>query len=391
MSERADFAVIGGGPAGASAARRLAAAGASVLLFERRPMPRPKPCGGALSARGLAALDFPLPDSLIDGQVFGIRAHVGEQSVEARLDVPIAVLVTRARFDHFLVTKAEEAGARVVWQFVRSVDVRPDGVVLTTPAGELAAACAIVCEGATARLARAVAPPPARHRLFGVTADVPVASPEGESGAAGVFDVYHGGGGWGYGWVFPHGSYQSVGIAGALYQMGRPRETFRQFVAQRGLALDGVRVRGHFIPCGGARRRRVADRLLLAGDAAGLADPFTGEGIAQAIRSGRLAADVALRAAARSDFSAASLAAYDRLCYETFDRDLRRARRLTRAMSRWPSPMLSGVASGDDVLRQFLRIPRGEGTYRAFLRWLLPRLLWRWARGKTKRPRCAPR
>ena len=391
MIERADFAVIGGGPAGASAARRLAAAGASVLLFERRPMPRPKPCGGAISARGLAALGFPLPDSLIDGQAFGIRAHVGEQSVEARLDVPIAVLVTRARFDQFLVTKAEEAGARVVWQLVRSVDVRPDGVVLTTPAGELAAACAVVCEGATARLARAVAPPPAWHRLFCVTADVPACARDGRDDADGVLDVYHGGGGWGYGWVFHHGSYRSVGIAGSLSKMGGPRETFRQFVTQRGLALDGVRVRGHFIPCGGVRRRRVADRLLLAGDAAGLADPFTGEGVAQAIRSGQLAADVALEAAARRDFSAASLAAYDRLCYEAFDRDLRRARRLTRAMSRWPSPMLSGVASGADVLQQYLRIQTGEGTYRAFLRWFLPRALWRWAHGETKRPGCAPR
>ena len=389
MIERADFAVVGGGPAGASAARRLAAAGASVLLFERRPMPRPKPCGGALAARGLAYLGFPLPDSLIDARAFGLRVHVGERSVEARLDTPIAVLVTRARFDQFLVAKAEEAGARVAWQFVRSVDVRPDGVVLTTPAGEFAAACAVVCEGATARLARAVAPPAARHRLFCVAADVPVAGGDGGADPDGVLDVYHGGGRWGYGWVFHHGTYRSVGIAGSLSTMGGPRETFRQFAAQRGLALEGARVRGHFIPCGGVRRRRSADRLLLAGDAAALADPFTGEGLGQAIRSGQLAADVALDAASRRDVSAASLAAYDRLCYEAFDRDLRTAVRLARAMTRWPSPTLHGVTSGADVLQRFLRIPIGEGTYRAFLRWFLPRALWRWARAGAERLRRA--
>ena len=118
----------------------------------------------------------------------------------------------------------------------------------------------------------------------------------------------------------------------------------------------------------------------LAGDAAALADPFTGEGLGQAIRSGQLAAEVALDAAARRDVSAASLAAYDRLCYEAFDRDLRTAVRLARAMTRWPSPTLHGVTSGADVLQRFLRIPIGEGTYRAFLRWFLPRALWRWAR-----------
>jgi len=349
-------------------------------------MPRPKPCGGALAARGLALLDFRVPESLIDADVFGLRAHVGKRCVEARLHERVAVLVTRARFDHFLVAKAEEAGARVVWQFVRSINVRPDRVVLTTLDGEATAACAIVCEGATPRLAASVAPRVTRNRLFCVTADVPVANPDARASGIGGLDVYHGQGRWGYGWVFRHGLYNSIGIAGVLLEMGRPQETFQRFVAQRGLVLGGTRVRGHFIPCAGIRRRRVADRLLLAGDAAGLADPFTGEGLAQAIRSGQLAADVALAAAARRDVSAGSLAVYDRLCRRTFDRDLRCARRLARALHRWPSPLLRGVTSGADVLEQFLHMSAGDGTYRSFLRWFLPRALWRWARGGLTDP-----
>ena len=385
MMERADFAVIGAGPAGAPAARRLAEAGASVVLFERRPMPRPKACGGALSARGLACLGFGLPDSLIDGEVFGLRVHVGERCLQTRLDERIAVLVTRARFDHFLVSKAEEAGARVLWQQVKSVEVRPDGIVLAASGGRYPAACAIVCEGANPRISRAVARPTAGHRLFSVTADVPAARPAG--GHDGMLDVYYGAGGWGYGWVFHHGRYCSVGVAGRLSLMGRPSETFRRFAAARGLCLAGVAVRGHFIPCGGVRRRRCADRLLLAGDAAGLADPFTGEGLAQAIRSGQLAADVALEAAARGDFSAGALAVYDELCYKTFDRAYRGARLLIRAVRRWPSPLMHAVASDPAVVRRYFRVLIGEGTYRAFLRWLVPRALWHWARGGAKRLR----
>ncbi|HUU10646.1 MAG TPA: geranylgeranyl reductase family protein [Phycisphaerae bacterium] len=384
----AAFAVIGGGPAGASAARRLAAAGASVLLFERRPMPRPKICGGALSARAMAYLDFPLPDALVDAQVFGLRAHVGRMTAEARLDRRVAVLVTRARFDQFLVSKAQEAGARVVWQPVRSLRVRPDAVVLTTPGGEDTAACAIICEGANRRLGRAVCPPDAPHqRLFALAADVPVARTDSCADQDGCLDIYHGLVDWGYGWVFHHGAYYSVGVTGLASLIRRPREALVRFVVERGLSLDGVAVRGGFIPCGGVRRRRTADRLLLAGDAAGLADPFQGEGLTYAIRSGQLAADAVLAAAQRGDFSRRTLAGYDHACRATFDRDLRRARVLARLMYRWPMPLLRGVTSEAQVLRRYLRIMCGESTYGEFLRWFVPRALWRWTRERFARLR----
>ena len=384
----ADFAVIGGGPAGASAARRLAAAGASVLLFERRPMPRPKSCGGALLARAMAYLDFPLPDALIDADAFGLRAHVGRMTAEARLDRRVAVLVTRARFDHFLVSKAQEAGARVVWQPVRSLRVRPDAVVLTTPGGEHTAACAIICEGANRRLGRAVCPPDAPHqRLFALAADVPVARPDSCADQDGWLDIYHGVVDWGYGWVFHHGAYYSVGVTGLASLIRRPREALVRFVAERGLSLDGVAVRGGFIPCGGVRRRRTADRLLLAGDAAGLADPFQGEGLTYAIRSGQLAADAVLAVADRGDFSRRALAGYDHACRATFDRDLRRARVLARLLYRWPMPLLRGVTSEAQVLRRYLRMMCGESTYGEFLRWFVPRALWRWMRERFARVR----
>ena len=383
MIERADYAVIGGGPAGASAARRLAAAGASVLLFERRPMPRPKPCGGALSARGLAHLDFRLPDSLIDGEVFGVRAHVGERSVEARLDRRIAVLVTRARFDQFLVSKAEEAGARVLWQRVTAVETHPGEIVLATPEGRFAVTCAVACEGANARFGAAVAAPV--DRLFCMAADVPVARPDAQAEQGGLLDIYHGAAEWGWGWVFHHGPYASVGLAGAASAVRRPRETLRRFACRCGLSLDGVSVRGHFIPCGGVRGTRCADRLLVAGDAAGLADPFTGGGMARAIRSGQLAAEAVLGADARRGFSAASLAVYDRRCRQAFGSALRGARLLVRVVRRWPSVLVRAGTSDLDVLRRYLRIQTGEGTYRAFLGWFVPRALGRWVRGKTKR------
>ena len=107
-----DFAVIGGGPAGSAAARRLAQKGGVVALFERRAMPRTKPCGGGLSVRAMAHLDFPIPPELVDNEIRGMRISFRGTAGEARLERLMGVLVTRSKFDHFMLKKAAEAGAQ---------------------------------------------------------------------------------------------------------------------------------------------------------------------------------------------------------------------------------------------------------------------------------------
>ena len=373
-TRRFDFAVIGAGPAGASAARRLAQGGASVAVFERQRFPRAKPCGGGLSGRAMRWLDFPLPPDLIDAEVYGGFAHIGPVSFRARVESPTAVQVTRSRFDAFLLSKAEEAGAHVEWQEVRSLDVRPGEVALATPGGEFAARCAVVCEGANRKLGWALRgrDPPAEIG-FCVVADIPVPSPDPYGHLRDMLDIYFGIPRHGYSWIFHHGSYYSVGTGGLCCWFDSPLATFRRFVAERGLSLDGVRPRGHFLPRGGVSRRVSADRLILAGDAAGWVDPFQGEGMAYAIRSGQLAAETLLEAARRDDFSRRSLAAYKRRCDEAFGRDLRAARLIAYVVHWWPSVLLRSVRSTETVLTEYMRVPRGDLSYRDFLRWVLGR------------------
>ena len=374
-----DFAVIGGGPAGASAARRLALAGASVALLERRVMPRFKACGGALSRQAMSYLDFPVPDHLINRAIFGIRVHVGGAVIEARDARRVAVLVSRAPFDHFLVSKAEEAGAAVFWRDVKSIEVRSDGVTLATPDGPLAVRCAIICEGANRRLGLAVAGrDPPNWRGFCLQAEIPVTDPDPYADLSDLMNVHFAAVGHGYGWVFHHGSHYNVGVGSLCSMFDAPLRTFRRFVAARGLRLDGVRTWGHFLPSGGLARRVAGDRMLLAGDAAGFVDPFQGEGLAYAIRSGQLAAEAALDAARANDFSRAGLAAYEDACYRTFGRDLGYSRRLMRIMHGWPSVFINGVATEPPVVVRFLEIAAGRSSYRQFQGWLLPRAPWFW-------------
>jgi len=377
--KRFDFAVIGGGPAGASAARRLAIAGASVAMFERRAMPRFKPCGGALSRQAMSWLDFPVPDRLINRRVFGIRVHVGGAVVEAREARRVAVLVSRAPFDHYLVSKAEEAGAAILWREVRSLEVGPDGATVSTSDDRLAVRCTIVCEGANRRLGRAVAGrDPPGGRGFCLQAEIPAADPDSYADLGGLLDIYFAAVGYGYGWVFHHGSHYNVGVGSPCSMFDAPLETFRQFVAARGLRLDGVRTWGHFLPSGGLARRVAGDRVLLAGDAAGFVDPFQGEGLAYAIRSGQLAAETVLEAARTGDFSRAGLASYEDACYREFGRDLVSSRRLMRIMHGWPSVFINGVLTEPPVVRRFLEIAAGRSSYRRFLGWLLLRAPWFW-------------
>lgn len=385
---RYDFAVVGGGPSGSSAARSLARAGASVLVLERSAMPRAKPCGGALSERAISYLGMNIPSELCDWGVFGARVHFGQSVAQVSLDHRIAILVTRARFDHFLLDKAQQAGAHVLYEEVGAIAVEPGCIRVHTVAAEYQAECAIICAGATSKLIRLVRrrDTPA-ERAFYVSADIPVLGRDPYADLEGLIDIYFGLANQGYGWVFHHGSYYSVGVGGLLASLRSPRALFREFVNDRKMTLDGVLPRGALIPCGGIKRRLTADRLILAGDAAGFVDPFYGEGLAYAIRSGQLAAEVVMRASSDGDLGMARLNEYERLCDITFAGNLKHSLLLTRLMHAVPSVFLRLLASDENVLREYLKVPARQSTYSDYLRWLVPRAPLLWFRSLCQSPR----
>ncbi|MDY6971018.1 MAG: geranylgeranyl reductase family protein [Thermodesulfobacteriota bacterium] len=370
-----DFAVVGGGPSGASAARYLAQKGTSVVLFERKKMPRRKVCGGALSVQAMSYLDFPIPESMVNWQVFGTKVHFGVHTVEARLDDRIAVLVRRAQFDQFLLSKALECGCDVLWLEVKSIEQRRREVVLSTQSGDFRARCVIICEGANRKLSRLVrkADPPDAQGIC-VEAEIPTERMAGYPDLTGLIDLFFGLTGQGYGWVFHHSSYYSVGVGGLCSRFDSPLQTFYRFARERGIEPEGIRPKGHFIPCGGIKRNLCTDGMILAGDAAGFADPFYGEGLAYAIRSGQLAAEVALLAARENDFSRPNLELYQDKCYRAFGRNLWYSLILTRLMHRFPSLMLRMLSSDKEVLRKYLLVPSVKISCRQYLQWLIIRL-----------------
>ena len=105
-----DLVIAGGGPSGASAARRAAKNGLKTLLLEKETLPRHKPCGGALSEHALSCLDFPIPCEISEEEIYGVRVSYNGRSIIERKEYRLAVTVTRSRFD--LLPRSKGRGGR---------------------------------------------------------------------------------------------------------------------------------------------------------------------------------------------------------------------------------------------------------------------------------------
>jgi geranylgeranyl reductase family protein len=278
-------AILGGGPAGAFAAEQLASAGLRVLVFDEK-LAWEKPCGGGVTYKAYSQYPFLIenstPKRLITETMLA-APHGGEVSL--KLDDPL-LIYSRLDLNRMLLERAERAGAQIEKARVLEMSRYGRGWQLRTSSGIAHADFCIVATGA-------------RNALAEVGTKL---TPEDTMSALGYYvsgdqnriDIQFLARLEGYIWVFPRCGHLSVGICGKGEPASSLRKRLEQYLTARGIAWKGAAFYSHLLPSLGAeswKKNRVAGEGWMAvGDAAGLVDPVTGEGLYYAIRSADLAA-----------------------------------------------------------------------------------------------------
>ena len=310
-----DAVVVGGGPAGSTAACLLAGFGYRVALIEKETYPRGKVCGGCLSQKSIRFLDrvfdLPIPalreEGLLDSAGTDYALYIGSSRVLARDLAEPFYFTHRKRYDACLARKAAEAGAEI-HEGVEVTAIDHARRTVTTSDGDRYAARVLVgADGIHSGVRRSLPESVVEHDRWrenlGWAMELAIPRKEAQALMSGdgairleaelatpllVLDACR----WGYGWVFPNREAIIVGLGGLLQKNRKDLpERFREFLNTIGLAAFVDRKPAAYpLPFGNYIPSPVHERTVLVGDAGGFASPILGEGIFYAHRTAELAA-----------------------------------------------------------------------------------------------------
>ncbi|QLF68182.1 geranylgeranyl reductase family protein [Peteryoungia desertarenae] len=291
MAADFDVVVVGAGPAGSTAAIRLSELGYKVLVVDRTSFPRVKPCGGGLTIKALQWLPHsvaPVIEAATKKLVMGVKTPFDEKTELFQSDDYICTFVVREQFDKFnfermidaFVDFEENSG-------LRNISERSDSVELDFGSKRITAKYLIGADGANSVVRKILGVVKNFSRGFAIEGLVPYAKLDRIPDAEFFFGYVPNG----YGWIFPKGDHLNVGIYTWDDGVSLSKDLLRTYCRSR-LGIDELdHIVGFPLGFGGRRFVPTSNRVLMVGDAAGFAEPLLGEGLHNAIKSGRLAAD----------------------------------------------------------------------------------------------------
>ena len=363
-----DVIIIGAGPAGALLAHELAGTGLDVLLIEKKRLPRYKACGGGLTPRALKLLPFSVQPVIEDAATTARLLVNGRIVFQQTYPRPVVHMVMRDRLDALMVQKAMARGVRLE-QGVRFLTAtgEPDDLEIRTTGGPFRTRCLVGADGVHSRTARHLGLGIRYRTMSAVEAEI---EPDERQRRAfrHRFDFDFGVIDQGYGWVFPKRNHLSAGILTRRPKASSIRRDLQRYLERKGLGRARVRsLKLHPIPYAAQAANGYANaRGLLVGDATGMVDPITGEGLYYAFLTARLAAG-AIRACFQNR---AALSAYDRVLRRRVGREVRYAGLLAALLYRLPGlsyPLLSRF--GDRIGGKHIEVFEGKLDYARFFRY----------------------
>jgi|TARA_B100000315_G_scaffold244692_1_gene269630 geranylgeranyl reductase family protein len=296
-----DVAVVGSGPAGAMAAFCLAKKGVRVAILEKSTLPRYKPCGGGIVRKAMQLLPVDVAE-IIERECYRVELNYIPHHLHfsAKRKRPIVSMTMRDKFDYRLVLATRAAGADI-FSKCRVVDVvsKVDMVDLMTSKGPFRARFVVGADGSLSAVAKKSGWRETRNLIPAIESEMLVSQEEMDRfchSARFDFGLFSGG----YGWVFPKKAHLSVGVLSMRKNTVRLNDMMGNYL--KALEIDPSKKSkryGYLIPVTPRNDAFMKGRVLLTGDAAGFANPITGEGISFALLSGQTAAYALLDGAFR--------------------------------------------------------------------------------------------
>jgi geranylgeranyl reductase family protein len=363
LKQSHDVIVVGAGPAGATLAYELGKRGIGVLVLEKEKFPRYKCCAGGVTSKAAKLLDFD-----ISGVVEDV---IGEVSFTFNLVVPylgqhsqpLIYTVMRDVFDHFLVKKIQQLGAVFMdRQKVTRIQISADWVEVSTADDIFRSRLVVGADGTYSVVAKELDMGRSMEYIAGIESEIIVPEEELAKWKSRV-QIELGCIPGGYAWVFPKRNHLSIG-AGCLASRARHLDHYYQKFLNS-LSIGNYTIKrssSHLIPTCTKGWIVWQDKALLLGDAAGLTDPLTGEGIYNAIRSAQLAAPVIENCLARGK---TGLQDYQQVVEKKIMSELRIARKLSRFFVRFPRLAFGILDQGDGAWRTIYNLMLGEIDYAA--------------------------
>jgi geranylgeranyl reductase family protein len=349
-----DVAVVGAGPAGLAAAHAAASAGARTIVLERAEHPRYKTCGGGLigTSLGIAGprIEVPARDRIEaitftrDGRLPFTRRGGAR---------PILTMVRRDDFDHAWYRAVVALGVTVRQNtHVRSISQDDSTATLTLGDGTAVTARVVIGADGSAGITSRHVGVAFQQQDLGLEVELAATAKDRDEWQGRVlldWGPYPGS----YGWVFPKGDELTVGVIMAKGHGAETKQYLHDFVARLGLSeRDVVRDSGHLTRCRRPGSPLGRGRVLVVGDAAGLLEPWTREGISYALRSGTWAGTIAA-----APVEAGGLTAYEKKIGQTLEPEMTAGRRLLEVYVRHPNLVHASMAT-----------PLGWRAFQAFCR-----------------------